>query len=242
MRGRIILRTSPVQILRSSPRIHRHIITACYSSIVGDTPKLVSREIERSERSTDWRFLRRRGVLQLQLQGAHSHRFGRCLARVPCLEVARFGGIARALSPMVSAVIMAIVKAYSSGAAMGGPRLPGLLYMLGAFWWFASSSAGVRQSVLLAGLRAGLVSTIISASVVAGTEVATQKDLTCLVWEKGRGCQQILPSNQPFDHSAGALRGGPNSAGVAGGRLALLAASMLVGSGILSVAILRRRP
>jgi hypothetical protein len=45
------------------------------------------REIERSERWTGWRVLRRRGILQLQLQGAHSHGFGRCLARIPSLEV-----------------------------------------------------------------------------------------------------------------------------------------------------------
>jgi hypothetical protein len=150
------------------------------------------------------------------------------------------------LSPMASAVIMAIVKAYLSGPVMGGPRLPGLLYMLGAFWWFASSSAaGLRQSVLLAGLRAGLVSTIISASVVTGTEVAAHEDLTCLVWGKGGGCQYpplFNQPNQPPDQSAGALKGGPNTTGVNGGRLALLAASLLVGSGILSAAILRRRP
>jgi hypothetical protein len=31
------------------------------------------------------------------------------------------------VAPMVSSVITAIVKAYLSGAAVGGPRLPGLL-------------------------------------------------------------------------------------------------------------------
>ena len=145
------------------------------------------------------------------------------------------------LSPMVSGVIMAIVKAYSSGAAVGGPRLPGLLYLLGAFWWVASRPAGVRQAILLAGLRAGLVSTVISASAVVGTEVVAHKDLTCLVWGKGGGCQQTLPSKQPFDHSAGAVRGGTYTGDVGGGGFALLAASMLLGSGILSAAILRRR-
>jgi hypothetical protein len=146
------------------------------------------------------------------------------------------------LSPMVSGVIMAIVKAYSSGAAVGGPRLPGLLYLLGAFWWVASRPDGVRQAILLAGLRAGLASTIISTSAVVGTEVVAHKDLTCLVWEEGGGCQRTLPSKQRYDRSAGAGRGGPYSGDVGGGGFALLAASMLVGSGILSAAILRRRP
>src|SRR5215208_4508538 len=94
------------------------------------------------------------------------------------------------LSPMVSGVIMAIVKAYSSGAALGGPRLPGLLYLLGAFWWFASREAGVRQAILFAGLRAGLVSTVISASVVAGTWAIAGEDLSCLVWEE---CHRVVP-------------------------------------------------
>src|SRR5215208_1993369 len=94
------------------------------------------------------------------------------------------------LSPMVSGVIMAIVKAYSSGAAIGGPRLPGLLYILGAFWWFASRRAGVRQAILFAGLRAGLVSTVISASVVAGTQAIAGEDLSCLVWEE---CHRVVP-------------------------------------------------
>jgi hypothetical protein len=146
------------------------------------------------------------------------------------------------LSPMVSGVIMAIVKAYSSGAAVGGPRLPGLLYILGAFWWVASRDAGVRQAILLAGLRAGLVSTIISASAVVGTEVVAHKDLTCLVWGQEGACQHAPPTKQPFDQSAGAGRGGPYSGGVGDGGFALLATSMLVGSGILSAAILRRRP
>jgi hypothetical protein len=94
------------------------------------------------------------------------------------------------LSPMVSGVIMAIVKAYSSGAALGGPRLPGLLYILGAFWWFASRRAEVRQAILFAGLRAGLVSTVISASVVAGTQAIAGEDLSCLVWEE---CHRVVP-------------------------------------------------
>jgi hypothetical protein len=149
------------------------------------------------------------------------------------------GVLIGALSPMASVVIMAIVKAYSSGAAVGGPRLPGILYILGAFWWFASRDAEVRQSILLAGLRAGLVSTVISAAAVASTEVIAHKDLTCLVWQKGTECPP--PSGRPSDHSAGALRGGKYTGDVGGGGLALLAASMLLGSGILSAAILRRR-
>jgi len=145
------------------------------------------------------------------------------------------------LSPMASAVIMAIVKAYSSGAVMGGPRLPGILYMLGAFWWFASRSEGVRQSVLMAGLRAGLVSTIISASIVTGTEVIAGEDLTCLVWGKGGECQQPSPPNQQFYQSAGAGRGGPYTGDLDGGEYALVATTLLLGSGILSAAVLRRR-
>jgi hypothetical protein len=146
---------------------------------------------------------------------------------------------------MVSGVIMAIVKAYLSGAAVGGPRLPGLLYILGAFWWFPSPAAvGLRQAILLAGLRAGLVSTIITAAAVGGTEVIAGEDLTCLVWGKGGECQYTLPfyqRTQPSDQSAGALKGGPTTAGVDGGEFALVATFLLLGSGILSAAILRRR-
>jgi hypothetical protein len=113
------------------------------------------------------------------------------------------GVLLGALSPMAAAVIMAIVKAYSSGAAMGGPRLPGLLYLLGSFWWFASRGAGVRQAILFAGLRAGLVSTVISASVVAGTQAIAGEDLSCLVWEEcHRGVtiemqQPVVPMSAP---------------------------------------------
>jgi hypothetical protein len=149
------------------------------------------------------------------------------------------------LSPMVSGVIMAIVKAYSSGAAIGGPRLPGLLYILGAFWWFPSPAAqGLRLAVLLAGLRAGLVATVISASVVGGTAAAAHqvahKDLTCLVWQQGCNHPPIQ-HKQHSDGSVGAVRGGTHTAGVDGGEFALVATSLLLGSGILSAAILRRR-
>jgi hypothetical protein len=93
-------------------------------------------------------------------------------------------------------VIMAIVKAYSSSVAAPDRRwrFPGLLYIIGSFWWAASQSAGLRQSILLEGLRAGLVSTVISASVVAGTEVIAREDLTCLVWQE---CQHEAPLPGP---------------------------------------------
>ena len=101
------------------------------------------------------------------------------------------GVLLGALSPMASVVTMAIVKAYSSsGAAPGRWRFPGLLYIIGAFWWGASQPAGVRQSILLEGLRAGLASTVISASAIAATEVIAREDLTCLVWQD---CQQESP-------------------------------------------------
>jgi hypothetical protein len=147
-----------------------------------------------------------------------------------------------ALTPMVSGVIMAIVKAYLSGAAIGGPRLPGLLYILSAFWWFASPDAtGWRPATLLAGLRAGLVSTMISASVVGGTEVVAHvvadKGVACLVWEE---CRHAPPL--PADGgSPEAVRGSSTTAGVDGGGIALFATALLLGSGILSAAILRRR-
>src|SRR5215208_5202950 len=48
------------------------------------------------------------------------------------------GVLLGALSPMASVVIMAMVKAYSSsGTAPGRWKFPGLLYMIGSFWWFA---------------------------------------------------------------------------------------------------------
>ena len=90
------------------------------------------------------------------------------------------GVLIGALSPMASVVIMAIFKAYSSGAAVGGPKLPWLLYILAAFWWVASRPAGVRQSILLAGPRAGLVSTVISASAIVGIEIIADENLSCL--------------------------------------------------------------
>jgi hypothetical protein len=162
--------------------------------------------------------------------------------------VAVWGGSAilvGALSTMVSSVSMAIVKAYLSGAALGGPRLPGLLYILGAIWWFPSPAAnGMRQAILLAGLRAGLVSTVISASVVGGTAAAARqvahKDLPCLVWQIGCN-HHIQHKQQPSDRSPDAGRGGPYTGDLDGGKYALVATSLLLGSGILSAAILRRR-
>jgi hypothetical protein len=149
-----------------------------------------------------------------------------------------------ALSPMVSGVIMAIVKAYLSGAAVGGPRLPGLLYILGIFWWFLSPAAdGLRTAILLAGLRAGLMSTVISVSVVGGTALAAHQvahqDLTCLIWQQG--CNPPTQHKQHSDGSAGAGSGGPYTGDLNGGKYALAATSLLLASGILSAAMLRRR-
>jgi hypothetical protein len=102
------------------------------------------------------------------------------------------GVLLGALSPMASVVIMAIVKAYLSGAAVGGPRLPGLLYVLTAFWWFASRSGEVQKSILLAGLQAGAVASVISASTVVVTQAAAGEDLPCLVWEE---CGPVDPGS-----------------------------------------------
>jgi hypothetical protein len=106
------------------------------------------------------------------------------------------GVLLGALSPMASVLIMAMVKAYSSSGAAPDRRwrFPGLLYTIGSFWWVVSQPVGVRQSILLEGLRAGLVSTAISASVVPGTEVIAREDLTCLVWQE---CQQEDPPSDP---------------------------------------------
>lgn len=155
------------------------------------------------------------------------------------------GVLLGALSPMASLVIMAIVKAYVSGAAMGGPRLPGLLYIFGAFWWFASQSAGMRQSILLAGLRAGAAATVISASAVAGTEIIAGDDLTCLIWE---GCQhEVPPRPQPNEPTIAvgpdpdAVAAASNTVAESGGGLVLVAATLLISSGVVAAAIVRRR-
>lgn len=154
------------------------------------------------------------------------------------------GVLLGALSPMASLVIMAIVKAYLSGAAIDGPRLPGLLYIFGAFWWFSSQSAGMRQSILLAGLRAGAAATVISASAVAGTEVIAGDDLTCLIWDE---CRPAIPPGPPPNESTQAVVAAPNAFAAApntvvedGGSVALVAATLLIGSGVLTAAIARR--
>jgi hypothetical protein len=153
------------------------------------------------------------------------------------------GVLLGALSPMVSTVIMAIVKAFPGGGLPGGPRLPAILYILGSFWWFASRSAGMRQSILLEGLRAGLTASVISAGTVVGTQTIAGKDLTCLIWEE---CHRGIfpPQNNgppPSNESARAVGAVANSGRVGGGGFALVGASVLLGSGILSLAIMRRR-
>ena len=75
------------------------------------------------------------------------------------------------LSPMMGAVILSIIKAYLSGAAVGGRRL-GILGILTALWRFGALPGETQKSLLLAGLRSsagvGLVSSIISVSAVVG--------------------------------------------------------------------------
>jgi hypothetical protein len=73
------------------------------------------------------------------------------------------------LSPMMGSVIVSIIKAYLSGAAVGGRRL-GILGILTALWRIGDLPAETQKSLLLAGLRSsagvGLVSSIISVSAV----------------------------------------------------------------------------
>ena len=75
------------------------------------------------------------------------------------------------LSPMMGAVIASIIKAYLSGAAVGGRRL-GILAILTALWRFGALPWETQKSLLLAGLRSaagvGLVSSIINVSAVVG--------------------------------------------------------------------------
>jgi hypothetical protein len=94
---------------------------------------------------------------------------------------------------MASLVIMAIVKAYLSGAALGGPRSPALLYVLTALWWFASRPGELQKSILLAGIQAGAVASVISGAAVVGTQTVTGEDLPCLVWEE---CGQADPGSE----------------------------------------------
>jgi len=75
------------------------------------------------------------------------------------------------LSPMMGSVIASIIKAYLSGAAVGGRRL-GILGILTALWRIGDLPAETQKSLLLAGLRSsvgvGLVSSTISVSAVVG--------------------------------------------------------------------------
>ena len=75
------------------------------------------------------------------------------------------------LSPMMGSVIVSIIKAYLSGAAVGGRRL-GILGILTALWRFGALPGETQKALLLAVLRSsvgvGLVSSTISVSTVAG--------------------------------------------------------------------------
>jgi hypothetical protein len=75
------------------------------------------------------------------------------------------------LSPMMGSVIASIIKAYLSGAAVGGRRL-GILGILTALWRIGDLPGETQKSLLLAGLRSsasvGVVSSIISVSAVVG--------------------------------------------------------------------------
>jgi zinc-ribbon domain len=75
------------------------------------------------------------------------------------------------LSPMMGSVIVSIIKAYLSGAAVGGRRL-GILGILTALWRIGDLPAETQKSLLLGGLRSsagvGVVSSIISVSAVVG--------------------------------------------------------------------------
>jgi uncharacterized membrane protein YgcG len=78
------------------------------------------------------------------------------------------------LSPMMGSVIVSIIKAYLSGAAVGGRRL-GILGILTALWRIGDLPAETQKSLLLAGLRSSagvvLVSSTISVSAVVGIPV-----------------------------------------------------------------------
>jgi hypothetical protein len=77
------------------------------------------------------------------------------------------------LTPMMGSVIASIIKAYLSGAAVGGRRL-GILGILTALWRFGALPGETQKALLLAGLRSsvgvGLVSSTISVSAVVGIE------------------------------------------------------------------------
>jgi hypothetical protein len=226
-------------------RFHPGFIAACYSRIVGDLLHWCAERLSAQSNGRDGGSSGGGVSFSFSYKELIATGLAGALLAFLALALKASPVLIGALSPMASTVIMAIVKAYSSGAAVGGPRLPGILSILGAFWWFASSRAdGLRPAILLAGLRAGLVSTVISASVVGGTAaVAHQvahKDLPCLVWQIGCN-HHIQHKQQPSDRSPDAGRGGPYTGDLDGGKYALVATSLLLGSGILSAAILRRR-
>ena len=78
------------------------------------------------------------------------------------------------LSPMMGSVIVSIIKAYLSGAAVGGRRL-GILGILTALWRIGDLPGETQKSLLLAGLRSSagvaVVSSIISVSAVVGIPI-----------------------------------------------------------------------
>ena len=87
-------------------------------------------------------------------------------------ELGNYGQIFFAiLSPMMGSVIVSIIKAYLSGAAVGGRRL-GILGILTALWRIGDLPGETQKSLLLGGLRSsagvGVVSSIISVSAVVG--------------------------------------------------------------------------
>ncbi len=81
------------------------------------------------------------------------------------------------LSPMMGAVIASIIKAYLSGAAVGGRRL-GILGILTALWQFGALPGETQKSLLLAVLRnsasVGVVSSVISVTTVGGFHEITE--------------------------------------------------------------------
>src|SRR5918998_495734 len=76
------------------------------------------------------------------------------------------------LSPMMGSVIVSIIKAYLSGAAVGGRRL-GILGILTALWRIGALPGETQKSLLLAGLHnsvgVGVVSSVISVTTVGAT-------------------------------------------------------------------------
>ena len=75
------------------------------------------------------------------------------------------------LAPMMVAVIRSIIKAYLSGASVGGQRL-GILGILTALWRFGALPSETKKSILSAALRNSarlvVVSSIISVTTVSG--------------------------------------------------------------------------